>query len=333
MCPDTPHREDPLVPAALEQAALEQAAEWMLRLHDGAGSEADRLACEHWRCASPANARAWARVERLQDLFGKVPPAIALPVLGRPANAGRRNAIKHLALLSSAAPGGWLGWQLWQRGDWSADQRTATGERRQLRLPDGSRVELDTATALDLRFDASARGVRLREGRILVEAAADPLSPPRPFRVRTAFGSLQAQATRFEVRALGDRHRVMVLEGAVRLGFGLPTVATRMVNAGQLAWFDAHGCSASLDADPAQAAWVGGMLAADRMPLGELLGELARYRSGRLRCDPEVAALAVSGAFPLDDIERSLAMLEAIYPLAVRRGAGGWWITVGPRGA
>jgi len=89
----------------------------------------------------------------------------------------------------------------------------------------------------------------------------------------------------------------------------------------------------ALDADPAQAAWVGGMLAADRMPLGELLGELARYRSGRLRCDPEVAALAVSGAFPLDDIERSLAMLEAIYPLAVRRGAGGWWITVGPRGA
>jgi len=25
MCPDTPHREDPLVPAAMEQAALEQA--------------------------------------------------------------------------------------------------------------------------------------------------------------------------------------------------------------------------------------------------------------------------------------------------------------------
>lgn len=328
MSPDTPHREDPLEPAVLEQAA-----EWMLRLHDGAGSEADRLACERWRNASPANARAWARVERLQDLFGQVPPAIALPVLGRPADAGRRNAIKHLALLLSAAPGGWLGWQLWQRSDWSADQRTATGERRQLRLPDGSRVELDTATALDLRFDASERGVRLREGRILVETAADPITPPRPFRVRTAFGNLQALGTRFEVRAIGDRHRVMVLEGAVRLGFGLPTVETRAVNAGQLAWFDAHGCSAPLDADPAQSAWVGGMLAADRMPLGELLAELARYRSGRLRCDPEVAALAVSGAFPLDDIERSLAMLEAIYPVAVRRGAGGWWITVGPRGA
>ncbi|MQP75638.1 DUF4880 domain-containing protein [Stenotrophomonas sp. MYb238] len=328
MSPDTPHREDPLEPAVLEQAA-----EWMLRLHDGAGSEADRLACERWRNASPANARAWARVERLQDLFGQVPPAIALPVLGRPADAGRRNAIKHLALLLSAAPGGWLGWQLWQRSEWSADQRTATGERRQLRLPDGSRVELDTATALDLRFDASERSVRLREGRILVETAADPIAPPRPFRVRTAFGNLQALGTRFEVRAIGGRHRIMVLEGAVRLGFGLPTVETRVVNAGQLAWFDAHGCSAPLDADPAQAAWVGGMLAADRMPLGELIGELARYRSGRLRCDPEVAALAVSGAFPLDDIERSLAMLEAIYPVAVRRGAGGWWITVGPRGA
>ena len=312
---------------------LEQAADWMLRLHDGTDSEADRLACEHWCNASPANARAWARVERLQTLFGQVPPSIALPVLGRPANAGRRNAIKHLALLLSAVPGGWMGWQLWERGDWSADQRTATGERRPLRLPDGSRVELDTATVLDVRFDAIERGLRLREGRILVETSADPITPPCPFRVRTAFGDLQALGTRFEVRATGTRHRVMVLEGAIRLSFGLPTVDAKVIHAGQLAWFDSQGGSAPLDGDPSQAAWVGGMLAADRMPLDELIHELARYRSGRLRCDPEVAALAVSGAFPLDDIERSLAMLEAIYPVAVRRGAGGWWITVGPRGA
>ncbi len=310
---------------------LEQAADWMLRLHDGTDSEADRLACEHWCNASPANARAWARVKRLQTLFGQVPPSIALPVLGRPANAGRRNAIKHLALLLSAVPGGWMGWQLWERGDWSADQRTATGERRPLRLPDGSRVELDTATVLDVRFDAIERGVRLREGRILVETAADPIAPPRPFRVRTAFGELQALGTRFEVRAIGNRHRVMVLEGAIRLSFGLPTVDARVIHAGQLAWFDGQGCSAPLDADPSQAAWVGGMLAADRMPLGELIHELARYRSGPLRCDPDVAALAVSGAFPLNDINRSLSLLEATYPVVVHRVAGGWWTTVGPR--
>jgi transmembrane sensor len=36
------------VTAAVSPAALEQAAEWLVRLQDGATS-ADRVACEQWR--------------------------------------------------------------------------------------------------------------------------------------------------------------------------------------------------------------------------------------------------------------------------------------------
>lgn len=49
------------------------------------------------------------------------------------------------------------------------------------------------------------------------------------------------------------------------------------------------------------------MLMADRMPLAEVLAELARYRRGLLRCDPQLARLAVSGAYPLLDLRRTLA--------------------------
>ncbi|MBH9327964.1 FecR family protein, partial [Pseudomonas aeruginosa] len=76
-------------------------------------------------------------------------------------------------------------------------------------------------------------------------------------------------------------------------------------------------------------AWTRGMLMADRMPLAEVLAELARYRRGVLRCDPQLARLAVSGAYPLLDLRRTLGMLQATYPLKVR-GVTDYWISLVP---
>jgi transmembrane sensor len=45
---------------------------------------------------------------------------------------------------------------------------TATGERRTLLLPDGSRLVLNTASAVNIAFDANARHIRLVAGEILV---------------------------------------------------------------------------------------------------------------------------------------------------------------------
>jgi transmembrane sensor len=51
------------------------------------------------------------------------------------------------------------------------------------------------------------------------------------------------------------------------------------------------------------------------MPLGEWVAELGRYRRGVLRCDPAVAGLRVSGAFPLDDTDRALQLLADTFPV------------------
>ncbi|KAG1389316.1 hypothetical protein G6F59_015591 [Rhizopus arrhizus] len=67
-------------------------------------------------------------------------------------------------------------------------------------LVDGSVLHLDTGTAVDIAFDAHARLLRLRHGQMLVETAADPQRPARPFRVTTPYGTLQALGTRFSVR-------------------------------------------------------------------------------------------------------------------------------------
>ncbi|MDE9396360.1 hypothetical protein NB860_030325, partial [Pseudomonas aeruginosa] len=77
-------------------------------------------------------------------------------------------------------------------------------------------------------------------------------------------------------------------------------------------------------------AWTDGMLVAAGMRLDEFLAEVARYRPGRLGCDPRIGGLRISGSYPLDDSERILATLPAVLPVEVRRVTR-YWVGVHPR--
>ncbi|WP_073646219.1 FecR domain-containing protein, partial [Pseudomonas aeruginosa] len=189
--------------------------------------------------------------------------------------------------------------------------------------PDGSLLTLNTDSAVDLAFDASQRLVRLLRGEIFVDSRPDP----RPFRVATAEARLHAGAARFNVRQEMAATRVAVLAGRVELsplhGRG------RWLESGESVRLGADGEARRLAFDGLPDAWTRGMLMADRMPLAEVLAELARYRRGVLRCDPQLARLAVSGAYPLLDLRRTLGMLQATYPLKVR-GVTDYWISLVP---
>lgn len=243
--------------------------------------------------------------------------------LGRERGLDRRRAIKHLALVLGGASLGLATWQAEPLRDWLADQRTGVGEQRRLTLPDGSLLTLNTDSAVDLAFDASQRLVRLLRGEIFVDSRADP----RPFRVATAEARLHAGAARFNVRQEMAATRVAVLAGRVELsplhGRG------RWLESGESVRLGADGEARRLAFDGLPDAWTRGMLMADRMPLAEVLAELARYRRGVLRCDPQLARLAVSGAYPLLDLRRTLGMLQATYPLKVR-GVTDYWISLVP---
>jgi len=307
--------------SAVDDSILDQAAEWLVVMHAGAVSAEDRRAWMNWRARSAAHEQAWLRAERLLDTLGDLPPALAMPTLDRPGS--RRAALVKLAALLAVAPAAWGAWRCSEAEGWAADYRSATGERREIRLDDDTRLTLDTASAVDVRYDANQRIVLLRAGEIHIETAADP----RPFEVHTRDGRLRALGTRFTVRLQDDGTRLAVQEGAVRIATAHDTL---VLNAGQQTAFSARGIDAAAQLDPSAMAWTRGMLLADGMPLGALVAELARYRKGVTRCDPAVAALRVSGTFPLADTDRSLAMLAATYPVTVASRLGGYWITVIP---
>ena len=322
--------------APLSARAAREAAQWLSRLHAGALTAAEQRRCDAWRHSDPEHERAWRRAELVARKLGLVPAAVALPTLRRADSTQRRNAIKTLALLVGAAPLGWAAWRAAPWDEWTADVRTASGERRSLTLADGSHVVLNTASALDVRFDGTARRLLLRAGELLLQTA--PERAARPFLLECAHGVLELFDARLVLRQHEARGRraahgsVAVLRGTVRLrpSAAVPGTAPLTLAAGQQARFDANGLSGDIEAlAPGAGSWADGVLYAEQMPLADFLAELARYRPGLLRCDPAVAGLRVSGAFQLRDTDKVLQALAATLPLRIARHTR-YWVTVGP---
>jgi transmembrane sensor len=316
--------------APIPRTVLAQAADWLLRLQDATdGDRAAHEACERWCQQHPDHARAWERAQHLLGLVGRIPAGLALPVLGRPQDRRRRAAVKRLGMWLTLAPAGWLGWELMLAAPPGDALRTAVGERVLRTLPDGTALILDTDTRVLLQFDGHHRQLRLVRGQLRVTTAPDTHAPSRPLQVVTTQGQVRALGTRFDVRVDGDRTQVALFEGSLEIRAG--SRPPWRLQAGEQAWFGTDTGPTRAALDETAAAWTRGMLIADAQPLQSVLAQLARHRRGLVRCDPDVAGLLVSGAFPLDDTDRSLAMLEATYPVRVQHVAGRLWVTVAAR--
>lgn len=313
-----------------EQPVIEQAAHWLVLLHAGELDAEGRQALAAWRARNPAHEQAWRAAESLAGTLRAIPPDVGMQALENGRRAQRRSIAKGIGLLLAAPTAGWLGWRQWGV-DLAADFRTATGERRDVRLVDGSHLHLNTASAADVRYDAARRRVVLRSGEILVQTASDTVQPSRPFVVQTEHGLIRALGTRFIVRReSGDQTVVNVLEHAVEVQPARGGAVLR-VEAGQRLRFTEHAAGQIETATAGGDAWQRGNLIADRQRLADFLAELSRHRPGVLRCAPEVADLRISGVFQLDDTDRVLAILEETQPIRVRRHTR-YWVNVHPAG-
>ncbi len=311
---------------AIDRKVLEAAAEWYVQSRM---EQIDHAALDRWRHADAAHERAWQLVQQMDRHLADMPAALALPAL-KVGSQRRRAVMKTLAVLVAAGGTGWLTVRTptWQ--GWTADYRTAPGERRQITLVDGGVVDLNTDTALDVRYDHQLRLMHLHHGEIMVRTAPDSQgagSLSRPFIVQTPHGRLRALGTRFDVRADAIRTRLAVYEHAVEIT--MSDKRTLRVEAGQQAEFSADMLSAAQPLSRNQDAWTRGMLVAVDQRLDDFLKELSRYRRGRLLCDPAVAGLRVTGAWRLDDIDATLASLTASHPVQLRYYTR-FWVVVEP---
>lgn len=326
-------------------AMLEEAAGWLMRLHEapaGAPEQAaERAACERWRAAAPAHEQAWQRMQRVWTQFDTranedaLPPGAARRAIeaghaaarqrARRVPAGRSLVAVLLALL--------VGGVVWQGGGgpsvWLADARSPVGERRVLTLPDQGQLTLDSGAAVDLHFAPGERRVVLRQGQVAAQVASD--AARAPFVIETPQGTAQALGTQYLVRLEPGHTVVTVLESTVRACAGAADAPDRpcvQLQPGEQVRLSAQGLEPVRRVDAgAEAAWLRGQLAVDDRPLAEVLQALSAHRRGLLRFDAaQLEGVRVSGVFALDDTDRALAVLQASVPIEVRRYTP--WLTV-----
>ncbi len=308
------------------------AVDWILRLESGHACPSERQVFKAWLAENPEHMAAWQRVAGLlknpladvQSVDRRSPGQLqaARKALLETTSPSRKKTLQGsvLLLLLGLGVAGVVD-RVTPLAGYMADQHTGTGERKTIELADGSRLTLNARSAIDIEFSAGQRRVRLREGELQVDVAADA---KRPFVVATAQGQVKALGTRFMVRQGTDESLASVQQHSVQLDT-LGGVQRR-IETGQAVSFTTHQIDPQTLTSRSQADWLEGRVELHDEPLSALVDALRPYQTGMLRISPEAARVRVFGVFPLDNTAHTLSALAQTLPIKVTRY--GPWLTV-----
>lgn len=295
-----------------------RAEAWVARLASPECTAQERAEFDRWLDESPQHVDEYVQAERTHQLAAalandemlQAAARIAWRTTGREAARSRWWAPTALAASLLVATVVGVTW-LRTAPVPVADERhaTAVGEQRSLRLADGTRVLLDTDSAIVARFSERGREVVLDRGRVRFEVAADPA---RPFLVKAGRGEIRDIGTTFQVEKTDAVVSVGLIEGSVIVSGGVAQASSTLQPGQQLSYDDSGrlGAAEPLDIKAAQA-WPAGNLVFKNRRLDALLLEMNRYSATKLRlAEPGLGAIPVSGVFHIGDQASLLEVLE-----------------------
>lgn len=330
----------------------ERAAIWAARLADGQVPEDQRAELQAWLDADPANGDAleeivgaWHAVEHYATSAEMM--AVREAALSSARRSMRRRgrqrpsrpviwgALAASLMIVVACAGAWA---------WFSPRtyETGVGERRVVVLSDGSKLSLDAATVVRVRYTDEKRQLWLEQGRARFDVARNPL---RPFSVSAGDEVVVATGTAFSVELVQKQVRVLLYEGHVmvldRDGEGARRtmrVAGRRVTADQ---FLTPGRELILPAavevasaappvivaraDPVRSlSWEAGQLVFEDEPLALVVERMNRYAETQLKVgDATVGRLRISGVFQAGDTNGLVQGLQAAFAVRSRTDADG----------
>jgi transmembrane sensor len=330
----------------------ERAAEWAVRVGEGSLSEEERAAFQNWYAASPRHREAFSRLSQLWehcDALTELTDHAAADVTrasladdrSRRADLLRYLPGRRVFLAASVVALAFLDVSTLDREEivppppmtvdaYESVTETLVGERRTVTLPDGSSVELNTASQVAVRYTARTRVVQLTRGEAHFTVASDR---SRPFSVHAAGRVVTAVGTAFTVQLRSDAVEVTVAEGRVRLAesqaatSGIesiePDIPLPALEAGQRALLQAGSrqVAALAPADlERKLAWRQGMLAFAGEPLAQVLEEIRRYADIDIEVtDPALRDLPVAGQLRINDVKSMLEALQLMADVRVER--------------
>lgn len=300
--------------------ARDEAAQWFVRVQDGPLSVEERERFDAWRAE---HAEHQYEFDVLQGLWGAtdlVPKARLQALCDSPEPRAKRRPVLRYAVAASVLAVA-LGLGLFSGLDhpapYNAEFSTALGERRQVALPDGSLMDLNSRSVVAVHYVKGQRGIELKQGEAMFSVEHDT---SRPFVVSAGAGQVTVTGTRFDVRRDDDQTRVVVEAGTVKVQ-GRQSDAVVMLTAGRGTHVDTQGqVAAAYAVNPEElTAWRTGKLVFNNATLGEVAREVSRYREQPLRVSaPAVSNLRLTSVFKSTDTDALLKALPHILPVAVR---------------
>lgn len=316
-----------MIEARKEPTRVEQeAADWFLRMLNPPVENEDLAQFEAWR-RDPANLAAYNRIEDISRLAlslqddpelkaiaqkakaaraARAKPRVATPLfLQRPRNRWTLG-LAFAAVLAAAT----YAWQVL-----APSYATPVGGRLEAQLADGTRVRLNTDSAVKVRFDGRTRRVELLRGQAFFDVAHDSA---KPFIVTAGATEVRAVGTRFDVRRDGEAVKVVLTQGKVLVSErGVSSAPTTLVPGQSVRAGGKIGVSRPVAADTEVATgWVSGRLTFRGTPLAEAVAEINRYSRDKILLGEDIPAEArVNGVFPVDKPGEFVAAVTALYGL------------------
>jgi len=188
--------------------------------------------------------------------------------------------------------------------------RTGVGEQRVLKLSDGSVVQLNTRSQLEVRFSSQERTLRLLDGEALFTAAHQV---NRPFRVITDGATIQALGTQFNVYRRSNDTTVSVVEGLVQVFPGdTANTAPTPLASGEQAQVQASGTVVKRSIPDVRRAttWSQRRLDFRGATIAEIAEQFNRYNRLQIRiADAAIAKEVLDGVFDADEPNAFLSYL------------------------
>jgi transmembrane sensor len=337
-----------------ESSATDEAAAWFARHRAGPWSVSEEAEFGAWLRADPSHIAAWASFERL---WGQLETVRDDPKVLAIREEARRRAERRRTLRRAVGFGGALAASFviasatwWTARSWVApwatrlvhgsilaraptesaretqlvrDTSTDIGERSLVVLPDGSKVTLNTASAVHGDYTGHDRRVTLLRGEAFFDVAKDA---SRPFIVSAGSRQVIAVGTAFDVRLQERVVKVTLVEGKVRVVRARSTAvrtpdstgarvgsatmvpprtetvdsaSTVTLEAGSVLIASEEGADRVEHLDATRAtSWRTGKLVFDGERLAEVVAEMNRYSREKLEiADPALEGRKVSGVF------------------------------------
>jgi transmembrane sensor len=303
----------------------ETALEWLVNLHSGDETEQDWQNYEHWKTANPQQL---AASQAAENLWANIGPAINRPSITETATKIASQAfvvfVAFIGLFS-------LGVQqniLQSPARLMADHRTPKTTGKTMTLADGSTLQIDAATQLDINFSAAERQITLYSGQIHIDVAADN---SRPFRVVADNISIRALGTGFNVNYYHEQVSVAVTEHSVQisntntssnLSSNTSSKGHVKVDEGyQLHYSETQGFGEVMPANLSTTlAWQRQKLIFDNQPLSKVVAAIQRYNSSNIIILSEALKQhRVTGVFDMSDSGSMLTAIEDNLPVKVQQ--------------